>query len=235
MKKVLTLLFLAVSLSAIGQSGKIISHQYSQEEIDSVLTPEVRKELTIELDIYRVYEYEDKAGLHLIVMTERASECSYDQFPNPKDSIQAFCFHQRNGRWNLLWSFADHIENDEDDRCYPEYTISHWTKYFEVKDYNRDGLVDPIMVYGSFVTSSIHNRRTRILVFYKGEKRILRHAESNYDFERITYVVPEFYGLPTGILDRVTTIMEQQEENGHALFPSYWKKRMKNRELIIKE
>ena len=231
-KKLLPLFFWLCLTPAFSQEIK--SHQYSQSEIDSILTPQVRKQFSIGFDIYRVYEFQDKAGLHLIVMTENPSDSTSQYVSEPKDTIKAYCFQLRGNKLKLLWSFADYILK-KDFHISQEISITHWTKYFEIGDYNHDGLVDPIMVYGTLAEEGTSDGRMRILVYYKGEKRILRHQNSPYDNGRKMNVVPEFYGLPNGILNRVQEIMTQQYENDHAIFPVDWKKRMNKKELVMQD
>ena len=79
-----------------------------------------------------------------------------------------------------------------------------------MNDYNGDGLVDPILEYGTFGINGTSD-------------------------ERNTQVDELYYQLPTGIQNRVQKIMESITDNDHGIFPYGWQTAMKNQKLRFDE
>ncbi|TMU50690.1 hypothetical protein FGG15_17980 [Flagellimonas algicola] len=137
-------------------------------------------------------------------MTENEFEC--DEKEKCLDSIKAFCYSFKDGSYRTQWSLKDFILPGGNEVS-EEYSISFWTKYFELKDYNGDGVVDPIMVYGTFGVNGTNDGRIKLLVYHNGIKRAIRHQNGTLDNERNTQVDEMYYLLPTGIQNRVHKIM----------------------------
>ncbi|MFB9053067.1 M949_RS01915 family surface polysaccharide biosynthesis protein [Formosa undariae] len=231
-KKLILLLTLLFSLLGFGQDSTISSKQLNEQEIDSVFTDVLKTKLQIKYSIYSIYEYNDKLGKHFIVMTENEFECNEkEQYFN---AIEAFCFSYKDGLYKLAWSLKDFIL-PEGNEVSKEYSISFWTKYFELKDYNDDGIVDPIMVYGTFGMNGTSDGRIKILAYHKGIKKAIRHQNGTLDFERKTKVDNLYYDLPKGIQNRVHQIMESITENNHGIFPNNWQHAMENKKLKFDE
>tara|TARA_B110000027_G_C16109005_1_gene296745 strand:- start:20 stop:787 length:768 start_codon:yes stop_codon:yes gene_type:complete len=232
--KITLAIFTTLFLSSIvfGQDSKVSSRQLKQQEIDSIFTDSLKTKLQIEYSIYRIYQYRDKSGEHFIVMTENEFEC--DEKEKCFDTIKAFCYSYKDGIYNLEWNLKDFILQ-KGNEVSEEYSISFWTKYFELNDYNGDGLVDPILVYGTFGMNGTSDGRIKILVYHKGKKRAIRHQNGTLDFERNTRVDEMYYQLPTEIQNRVQEIMETITENDHGIFPYGWKTAMKNQKLKFDE
>lgn len=232
--KITILLFCTLFLSslAFGQDSMVSSKQLNQQEIDTVFTDSLKTKLKIEHAIYRIYEYNDKLGKHFIVMTENEIEC--DKKEKCPDTINAYCYSYKNNLYKLEWSFKDHIL-PKGNEVSEEYSISFWTKYFELNDYNNDGIVDPIIVYGTYGMNGTSDGRIKILMYYKGKKRAIRHQNGTLDYERNTQVDKMYYQLPTGIQNRVHSIMESITENEHGIFPHGWQTAMQHKKLKFDE
>lgn len=228
MNKILIILALIIYNSVFGQNTNVTSKQLSEAEIDSMITDSIRNKLQIDYGIYRVYEYDDLAGKHFIVMTENRTECEGKR--ECFDSIKTNCYSFKNNTYKLEWALKDFILPNS-----YEYSISHWTKYFEIKDYDGDGFADPIIIYGTFGMNETDDGRIKILTYYKGRKIAIRHQNGVHDNERYTQVDKQFYQLPIEIQNRVKIIMENINENDHGIFPSGWGKAMENKELEFDE
>ena len=232
--KITLTIFITILLSSIGfsQDLKVSSRQLNQHEIDSIFTDSLKTKLKIEYSIYRIYQYKDKSGVHFIAMTENEFEC--DEKEKCFDSIKAFCYSFKDGIYNLEWNLKDFILQ-KGNEVSEEYSISFWTKYFELKDYNGVGLIDPIIVYGTFGMNGTSDGRIKILVYHSGKKRAIRHQNGTLDFERNTHVDEQLYELPTDIQTRVKVIMNNIIENDHAIFPYGWQNAMENEKLKFDE
>ncbi|QCX38642.1 hypothetical protein FF125_09435 [Aureibaculum algae] len=228
MNRTLILLFLLIYNFSIGQTSNVTNKQLSKQEIESTFTENIRKQLKIDNSIYRIYEYNDKIGKHFVIMTQNKIDC--EQRKECFDSIKVFCYLFQNKTYKMEWKLKDFIVPNS-----YEYSISHWTKYFSLDDYDKDGIADPIIIYGTFGMNDTGDGRIKIVIYYKGNKRVIRHQNGILDDERHTQVDKEFYKLPIEIQSNVKTIMKNININGHGIFPSGWEKAMKNKELKIIE
>ena len=228
MNKTLILLFLLIYNFSFGQKSNVTSKQLSKQEIDSIFTENIRKQLKIDNSIYRIYQYNDKIGKHFVIMTQNKIDCQ--QRKECFDSIKVFCYLFKNKTYNIEWKLNDFIVPNS-----YEYSISHWTKYFSLNDYDKDGITDPIIIYGTFGMNDTGDGRIKIVIYYKGNKRAIRHQNGILDDERHTQVDKEFYELPIEIQTNVKTLMKNINKNGHGIFPYGWEKAMKSKELKIDE
>lgn len=226
MNKTFILLFLLIYNFSLGQNKNVTSKQLSQQEIDAIFTESIKKQLKIEHSIYRIYQYTDKIGKHFMVMTQNKIECQ--QREKCYDSIKVLCYLFKNNNYKIQWKLNDFIVPN----LY-EYSISHWTKYFSINDYDKDGIADPIIIYGTFGMNDMGDGRIKIITYHKNNKVAIRHQNGVLDGERHTQVDKEFYQLPIEIQTHVKTIIKNIHINGHGIFPHNWEKAMKNNELEI--
>jgi len=227
---ILIISFLICNLLVFGQtdtSSRILNDQ----EVHSIFKENTKRELGIKYSIFRVYEYNDKTGRHYLVLTENGSK---DGDHPINDTIQGFIMTESNGQLKTDWKFSDFTlkqgnENSE------EYSIWFWTKYVSLSDLDNDGLVDPIVIYGTSGMNGTDDGRIKILTYYKGAKRAIRHQNGVLDFQRNTQVDSMFYELPTTIQEYVKTLINKMMDNHHAIFPAGWEIAMKNKELKFDE
>ncbi|MBE7653969.1 M949_RS01915 family surface polysaccharide biosynthesis protein [Tenacibaculum finnmarkense] len=223
MNRLITTLFLLIYNFTFGQNSDVTSKQLSEQEIDSIFTIKIKDELQLDYPIFKVYEYRDKIGKHYIVMTENIAKCK--ERKECFDSIKTYCYSYENDILNLKWALKDFILPD----LY-EYSIYHWSKYFTIDDYDKDGIADPIIIYGTLGVNEIYDGRIKILVYYKNKKRAIRHQNGVHD-KRNTQVDKQFYELPIEIQNRVKVLMEKIDEKGNGIFPYGWQKAMENNKL----
>ena len=225
----LAMIYGHLALGQLDESVKILSNQ----EVDSVFTQSVKSELNLDYEIFRVYEYFDQAGKHFLVLTEnRLLEVDAREQQMPmNDKISGVMVTEFQGRFRVdrrMFDFTLPEGNEVDD----EDSIFFMTKYVSLSDVDGDGLIDPILVYGTGTRGwnngtgtsrgwNIDNGRIRILVYHLGVKRAIRHQNGTLDWERITRVGDGFCKLPAPIIERARTIMGQMEENDHAIFTAY--------------
>lgn len=228
-------LCLTISFFSYGQ--QVTSGELSSTQIDSVFPAAFKLKTGITFDVYKAFEYHDKAGDHFILMTEHTATTENDAFRKENtevyhDSIKAYCFDRVGDSLVLKWSLSDFCTTNEFSE---EHSISFWTKYFQLDDYDSDGIADPIIVYGSFGDNGTDDGRIRILTYYKGVKYAIRHQNGTLDYERNTKVDQAFYGLPASIQTRVRTIMRNITDNGHGIFPAGWTEAMNSKKTAFDE
>jgi len=130
---------------------------------------------------------------------------SIDSITQKKDTlhfnIQAVCYNDKSEK---LWEMNDHILDSE-----YETSIWFWTKFCDVKDLDGDGLVDPVIVYGSNGMNGRSDGRMKILIYYKGKKYAIRHQDSEMDEGRYTEIDASFYTLPQPIQKHIRSLMKR--------------------------
>ena len=210
-------------------SGSILA----QNDISQIFTDSVRNKFNIDFTIFRAYTYSDKSGKYVIALTEKI-----DSITPAKDTlhykIKAFNFRSTAGGLEKQWEVNDFTINQANDNG-KENSIWFWTKYTEFNDIDNDGLVDPILVYGTSGTNGYDDGRIKILCFYKGQKNVIRHQNGVLDFERNTQVDQIFYSLPSIIQNHIISLMQKIADDNLAIFPYGWQNAMKNKELKFDE
>lgn len=215
--------------------GQVSSRQLSTAGIDSVFTKSFLNENGITFSIYKAFAYHDKTGDHFILMTEHAIAGTEDPLQNAEtfyDSIKAYCFDQAGDSLVLKWTVSDFIATNE---VSEEYSVWFWTNYFDLNDYDKDGIIDPIIVFGTRGMNGTDDGRIKILTFYKETKYGIRHQNCVMDSERNTKVDKAFYTLPATLQKRVGEIMSSIVANNHGIFPYGWEDAMKNKKVAFDE
>ncbi|MCG7503374.1 hypothetical protein MHM83_16015 [Tenacibaculum sp. Mcav3-52] len=233
MKSILSLIFV-LYLSSIGFSQSLItsSKLLTKKEVHSIFTNSVKTKLEIENTIYKTYEYNDREGKHFIVMIENNLNCKGSK--KCSDAIKAYCFSYKNGLFSTKWKLNDFIL-PKDNEVPKEHAIYFWTKYLKLKDFDNDGLIEPVIVYGTLGMNGKGDGRIKILIYHHGKKRAIRHQNGTLDYERNTQVDKLFYKLPKEIQNSVTDIIHSINENSHGIFPHGWQDAMKNKKLKFDE
>ena len=213
------------------------SRQLSENEIDSIFSSEIKRKYDINFEVYRGYSYDDKEGGHILLMTEKPTPKKGDTFGKEHlneyhDSIKAYFFDVSNAKLKLKRTLTDFIKTNEVSK---EYSIAYWTKFFELGDYDDNGTIDPILIYGTYGMNGTGDGRIKIIVLQDNKKIVIRHQNGTLDYERNTQVDAEFYDLPRGIQKQVIKQMKAIIENDSAIFPSGWQEAMKAKKLKFDE
>ena len=231
--KTLTLLFFFSTTLAFGQTKVLRSDILSQPETKKFFTERLNKQFGINYPIRRVYRCIDRSGQFFIVLTE-SNDVKAPRRDTLHHHIKALnCHMEKNGllkKWEIDDSVIKQSGNDE-----MESSIWFWTKYTDVKDIDNDGLIDPVIVYGTSGLNHTDDGRIKILIYYKGKKFAIRHQNGTLDFERNTRVDKAFYTLPLKIQEHVKLIMKEMMDDDHAIFPYGWQKAMKAQKLYFDE
>lgn len=227
MKKIILVVsFLIFNLVGFGQT-KILANK----EVDSIFTLKVKNKLNIRFPLFKVYEYTDHAGKHYLVLAENGHE---ENGKPQNDSIQGLCIKVDNGQLKTEWTLID-FKLKQGSGNPEEISIWFWTKYVSLIDVDNDGLVDPIVIYGTSGINGTEDGRIKILIYYKGTKRAIRHQNSTLDLERNTQVDNTFYDLPIVIQNHLKALMKKMMDDNNVIFPYGWETAMKRKELKFDE
>ncbi len=227
---ILVPLILVIQLS--GQT-KNQTANLSRAEIKELFNAEALKNFNIDYNIFKVYTYTDKTGKYFVALTEKTDSIA----PN-KDTlhykIKAFNFYEDKNGLVKKWELNDFTTKQAGSGVM-ENTIWFWTKYCEFEDIDKDGIIDPLLVYGTSGMNGRDDGRIKIIVYYKGQKNVIRHQNGVLDFERNTQVDQTFYALPKTLQEHVKTTMQKMTDNSHAIFPYGWQDAMKKGKTKFQE
>ena len=189
----------------------------TRKQIETIFTDSIKKEFKINYPIFKVYKYSDKSGDFLCILTE-----SNDSIFNNKDtfnqSIKAINMKIDKNNFIKTWELNDNtIKNEKEENC-----IWFWTSYFEFKDFDNDGLIEPIIVYGTSAMNGFDDGRIKLITFYKGQKIAIRHQNGVLDNERQTQIDKAFYSLPQKLKDNIKSKMTLMEKQNKAIFTATW-------------
>lgn len=133
------------------------------------------------------------------------------------------------------WEMQDFIRKTEIEELSAEHHIEFWEEYISTVDRDADGLVDPILVYGSLGINGLDDGRVKILIYHKGNKIGIRHQSGVLDFHRNTQVDTSFYHLPDTIQTHVQAMMEKIVDERDVIFPAGWREAMKAKKTYFDE
>ena len=225
MKKIFILLLLSfIIIKTNAQSDTTSNKILTKAETNEFFNEAFKKKNLINFPIFRAYTYKDKSGTYYVALTESA-----DSVNKLKDTvnnkIKAITFKTDKGIISKKWEIND-FKTPNLKGAEIESSIWFWTKYCEFNDIDGDGLVDPIVVYGTFGSNGYDDGRAKIILYIKGQKIAIRHQNGTLDDERKTQIDLTFYALPKKIQDRVKQLMATMVEKNHAIFPSAYIEKM---------
>lgn len=234
-------LFMVLFLHSLYAQPVCESRELSTNEIDSILTPTVRQNLGINYPIWKAYHCKDASGQFLIVLTE-SRDGGTEGVETLNTAIKAYKLLLNSNGMSKEWEMKDFLATKElrsargEKRQEKEKNIWFWTKFCLFADVDKDGLIEPVIIYGTWGSMNyFDDGRVKILVYYKGKKHAIRHQNGVLDFERNTTVDASFYTLPKPILEKVQEIMEDIAKNNNAIFPYGWQAAMKKKEDYFDE
>ena len=235
---------IASSLWVKGQVPK--TEILSEKEVTKIFTAALKKETGLQYPIFRVYRYSDKTGLYYTALTESRDSIGKQRVRLPADTIhfkknpasdtfnykiQAITIKNDNGRFVKYWEFNDFIDKTK----MIEKTMTFWTKYAGFNDLSNDGVIDPLLVYGTIGMNHFEDGRVMIVIYHNGKKIYLRQQNAILDANRKLQIDKEFYSLPQSIQNAVKAKMELISSNGNAVFPDDWQKAMINKQVMVTE
>ncbi|MBK8805177.1 MAG: hypothetical protein IPO21_00445 [Bacteroidales bacterium] len=226
------LIFNLIFISLYSQTETAGAKILSENEVNEIFTHSLKTDLGIKFPIFRIYNYTDISGEYFIVLTENYYKTENN---NPlNDSITGFCIKKNKSDYSIVWQLKDFILNENSAKS-SENSIWFWTKYFDLKDIDNDGLIDPIIIYGTSGLNGTDDGRIKILVYYKNNKCGIRHQNGILDFQRNTKIDKDYYNLPIKIQKHVRGVMEKMNENKHAIFPYGYNENMAAKKTYLEE
>jgi hypothetical protein len=173
-----------------------------------------------------VYKYADKTGTYYLPLCEKTDEIKDNDTAHWK--IKAVNYVSENGGLKKVWELNDNILTAQ-----MEESMWFFTKYTAIKDLDGDGIMDPVIVYGSTGPNGLGDGREKILIYYKGKKVAIRHQNSETDGARETDVDESFYALPAKIQEYVKGIMRKLAAEDNAIFAPNWESMMAKKKTLI--
>jgi len=196
----------------------------SPAQVKKIFNDTVKKEFKINYPIFRVYRYVDKSGEFLCVLTE--SDDSTDHETDASGHTITDTFSRAIKAINLkvdkdklikAWEINDFLVKNGNE----ENSISFWTRYFDFKDIDDDGLVVPIIIYGTRARNNYDDCRIKFIIFYKGKKMAIRHQNGILDGQRETQIDNSVFSLPRKLRDGIKAKMVLLEKQDKAIFTDY--------------
>lgn len=211
MRKYVIVLLIGLSINAVIGQTKSNGKWMSKADVKTFFTPELKEEIGMQLPIFKVREFSDNNGDNMFVFTEELSMVSGKDTLHNK--IKGHFIQKKKGEgWKQVLDVKDFLDEDEE-------SIWFWTKYSVFEDIDKDGIMDPIIVYGSRHSDTyLMEGRLKIMVIYKGKKVFIRHENAILDQDRVTQVDKAFYELPKSIQNRVRVIIKRIQSNDLGVF-----------------
>lgn len=200
----------------------------SATETTAIFTDSIKAKNGIKFPIRRTYSYSDKTGKYYLALSE-----SIDSIAAGNDTlhytIKGTCLQETREGLAKKWELNDHKRPDKDE----ESSIWFWTKFCEVKDLDGDGIIEPLIVYGSTGLNGTDDGRIKILLYYKGQKTAIRHQNSIMDGARITDIDASFYTLPLPIQQHIRKLIKTLTDKGFAIFATDYEVKMNRKAVHI--
>jgi len=212
----------------------------SRDEVQELFTDSLAKTIGINYPIRRVYRSTDRTGVSYLVLAE-----SIDSIVDERDTIhrniQAVMCRVDSARTRIVWSMRDHVRKranyDAKKRFYywKESSIWFWTKHCMLNDLDGDGMIDPVIIYGSSWMNGVDDARVVITIFHRGKRYTIRHQNGTLDGERHMRVEQRFYTLPRSLRDSIVALMHRMEVVGICIYPDGWERALQRKKLVINQ
>lgn len=217
----ITLFALIVCINGHSQ-GRVLT----KPEVDQLFPERVQQQLGLKFPIRLVYNYTDYTGTYYMPLCEDFDGVKDDDSTHWK--IKAQQLKYEDGQFVKQWEMNDFILTAQ-----MEENIWFFTKYTTLKDLDGDGIVDPVMIYGSAGQNGQSDGRLKILVYYKGKKVAVRHQNSEFDGSRTTEIDKEFYELPEKVQSFVKGLMKRLADDNNAIFATGWVQKMSKKATYL--
>ena len=217
---ILFLMFISRPCILLAQQKQPSCEILSQSQVSATINDAVKKQFAIDFPILRVYKYVDRSGQYYCVLTEKLDTVASEEegkYDSLHLAIRAIDLREDSEKLKKVWEINDHANLDQKIEGV-EQSIRFWTKYIEFTDFDGDGLIEPIIVYGSHSDSDLASGRIKFIIYYKGRKVAIRHQDSDLDEGRSTQIDKGFYTLPPKLKESIHTKMQAMNKADQAIF-----------------
>jgi hypothetical protein len=201
------------------QQNKLTSELLTATQVSAIINDSVKRAFKINFPIIRVYKYTDRSGQYYCVLTETMDSIGNSEnggYDTIHHSIRAINLKADGNGWTKAWELNDFVLKPKEQK--PELSIWFWTRFFGFQDLDNDGLIEPILVYGTRTDDIIDGPRIKIIIYYKGQKIAMRHKECDLDGGRSTEFDKAYENLPQKIRDNINAKMKFMEKEQLAAF-----------------
>ncbi|PWV47635.1 M949_RS01915 family surface polysaccharide biosynthesis protein [Chitinophaga sp. S165] len=225
-----TMLIIALSGKQLyAQQVKSNSEILSPAVTATIFSDNIVKQFNLLHPIRRVYSYHDQSGDYYLALCESIDEITKDDTLHQK--IKAVNLKKEGNGFVKTWELNDFTNSNNLNNG--EESIWFWTKFCEVKDLDRDGITDPLLVYGSSGMNGYDDGRVKIILNYKGQKIAVRHQNSTMDEGRNIQIDAAFYTLPQSIQQHVRALMKTLADKDFTIYPDEYEQAMDKKKLLI--
>ncbi|MFZ6735729.1 M949_RS01915 family surface polysaccharide biosynthesis protein [Undibacterium sp. Ji42W] len=215
MKHLLPLLILLPALAfAQGQDSKTTCAD------KRLLQAETLKKSGIFLPVFKHYCYSDQSGNYVLYLAEKQDVKGEEKLSS---TVEAHLLKiEADQSLSSIASIRDKANADE-------AGMEFWSKLTEISDIDKDGSVEPILVYRFYnkkedrpAEQDAFSGRIKIVMFYKGSKMVIRAITGTLDGERETTATDNFFALPVSVQKHLVKKMANMyEDNLYGFDNSY--------------
>lgn len=172
-----------------------------------LLDADTLKKSKVLLPVFKHFCYRDQSGNYVLYLTEKQDKAYASE--KLSSAIEAHLFKIENDK-----SLSSPISiRDQANKA--EAGLEFWSKLTEITDIDNDGNIDPILVYRFYnasdagkINRDAFSGRIKIILFYKGEKVVIRAITGDLDGERSTTATENFFSLPAAVQKHLVKKME---------------------------
>ncbi|MHA7058007.1 M949_RS01915 family surface polysaccharide biosynthesis protein [Aquimarina sp. M1] len=205
-----------------------LARKLSKKEMNSIFSNRRQIQLGISNTVYQAYSYTDDSNEFYLLLTDHKKDITKEK-DTLYDNVYALYLINNNNQFKKRSTIKGEIDKDW------ETSIGFWNQYSEISDLDKDGIVDPILVYGTTGQNGYKDGRVRIMAYYKKKRVTIKHQNSEIADGRITKINKNFYKFPIQIQEAVKEKMRLMIQNGHALFVESWEKDMQNKSTRLEK
>lgn len=208
----------------------INSKTLTPKEVAELFNEHSPTKQTLKFPIYKVFQFNDSTGAQYAVLSEKPDSTNKtEEIINEK--IQALCFKKGLNELEKIWEINDFAFKKSTKKT--EKSIWFWTKYCSFEDIDKDGKIEPVIVYGTSGINGISDGRIKIIVVYKDIKYVIRHQNGVLDFERRTEIDQAFYSLPKQLIVFVKELLKRIVNDKNAIISNGWENAMELNKTIL--
>ncbi|WP_299184404.1 M949_RS01915 family surface polysaccharide biosynthesis protein [uncultured Aquimarina sp.] len=203
-----------------------LARKLTKKEMNAVFSNRRQIQLGLSYPLYQAYNYKDDSGEYYLLLTDHKKIINEEK-DTLYDNIYGVNLRVEKNQFKKRSTIKGEIDKDW------EASVGFWNQYSRLSDFDGDGVIDPIIVYGTITPSKYEDGRVRIIAYNKKSRVTIKHQNSEIPDGRTTKINKKFYNFPPQIQEAVKTIMKSMIENGHAVFADDWEKKMANNAIRL--